>query len=49
MKLERIPEDLKVPLARLIEVEPKKVAPREQPLDRVTIELDLTGALIVTT
>jgi hypothetical protein len=47
MKLEHIAEDLKVPLARLIEVEPKKVAAREQPLDRVTIEVDLAAALIV--
>src|SRR5947208_10687555 len=47
MKLEHITEDLKVPLARLIEVEPKKVAAREQPLDRVTTEVDLAAALIV--
>ena len=47
VKLEHIAEDLKVPLARLIEVEPKKVAAREQPLDRVTIEVDLAAALIV--
>ena len=47
MKLEHVAEDLKVVLARLIEIEPEEVAAREQPLDRVTIEVDLAAALIM--
>ena len=47
VKLEHISEDLKVLLGRLIEVEPKKAAAGEQPLDRVTVEVDLAAALIV--
>ena len=47
MKLEHLAEDLKVVLARLIEIEPEEVAAREQPLDRVTIEVDLAAALIM--
>jgi hypothetical protein len=47
MKLEHVAEDLKVPLAWLIEVEPEKVAAREQLRDLVTIEANLGAALTV--
>jgi hypothetical protein len=47
MKLEHVAEDLNVPLARLIEVEPEKVAAREQLRDLVTIEADLVAAFTV--
>jgi hypothetical protein len=47
MKFEDIAKDLKVRLARLIEVEPKEAVIREQLLDGVDIEADLATALII--
>ena len=47
MELEDIAKDLKVRLARSIEVEPEKATVREQALDGVDIEADLAAAVIV--
>ena len=47
VKLEHIAEDLKVRVARSIEVEPEEAIVREQAVDRDTIEAGLAAALIV--
>ena len=45
MKLEDVSQDLKVVVGRPVEIEPKEVASREQPLDRAAVEADLVAAL----